>query len=149
MSPLPPRSDIILSSRAALACWRDVRKRSQAGNSTPERQERLREAMYSFSTQYLWPLRILVEAPSPNPRFLLVMNWGGQGNDEDLWEMRGWHREQDIIRLAVRFRNIYLAGHRSHAYAGQVDSGLMHSMENVRRLMTIYGHVDSDDTDEE
>ena len=35
MSPLPPGSDIILSSKAALACWKDVRKQSQTGNSTP------------------------------------------------------------------------------------------------------------------
>lgn len=45
--------------------------------------------------------------PTPICQPLIAVNNGGHGNDEHIWEMHGWHREKGMLKLTVRFRNIY------------------------------------------
>jgi hypothetical protein len=43
----------------------------------------------------------------------LVLLVHGHGNEEELWEFLGDHRERDAVRMSVLLRNIYVAGHRA------------------------------------
>lgn len=75
-----------LNSQAAIARWKEVRP-PLPGADVKWQCSVLSSAIREFSVQYLWPLRILVNASGPGekPRFLILMNWGGHGNDELLW----------------------------------------------------------------
>jgi hypothetical protein len=95
------------------------------------------EAMREVSHELIWPFRIVVgpQEKGEKPRFLLVLNHGGQGNDEIIWEMHGYHRERDILILGTRFRNIFYFGHAQALETGQMNEGLMYVMRNVEAAM--------------
>lgn len=132
---------MLLSTDIAALHWLDLRKEMFAGNSTPERQQRLVEALHKFSEELLWPFRIVLSIHQSPPVFYLVLNLGGQGLDEDIWQMNGFHREKDIIRLAVIFRNIYYSGHKEFEENGNYGM-LVYSMGNVQRLMSQRGYTE-------
>ena len=126
---------MILGTKAALQRYREIRLECQAGNSTAERRERMPEALWQFSTGYTWPFRVVLMMDETKPGFDIVLNHGGHGNDEGIWNLKGWHREMDAVKLAVMMRNIYYAGSKSFEERGELTDGLTHALPNVVHLM--------------
>ncbi|UQN05480.1 hypothetical protein [Deinococcus sp. QL22] len=126
---------MILSSEAALQQYHQLREQMGAGNSTKERQGRMQDLLLFFSQSLLAPFRIALELKEPKPTFHLLVNQGAQGMDEHLWEMHGYYREMDMIRLAVTFRNIYYSGHVMQRETQKLEGSLIQAMPNVENVM--------------
>lgn len=137
---------MLLSSKAALARFADLKQELQreAGGSMP-REALVQEALQRLSFSILWPFRIVMAmSEDRSPLYHVVLNHGAQGLDEEIWTMRGWHREKDVIRLAVTFRNLlYFAGDNA-ARSGEIDGGLAFAMREVQAVMNSYPDVDED-----
>ena len=101
-----------------------------------------------ISSKLIWPFRVVVGTVGAGIKqnFMLILNNGGQGNDEPIWEMHGHHREKDILILGTRFRNIFYSGHARALASREMSWGLLYAMPNVETVMRTYA-TDEEETE--
>ncbi|MBB5365757.1 winged helix-turn-helix domain-containing protein [Deinococcus humi] len=122
-TPVAP-TDQVLCSDAAMKHFTALR-----------RQLPLHQALWEMA-QVTWPIRVVRMPPDkarPKPLYLLLFVYG-HGNEEDLWEFLGDHRERDAVRLSVLLRNLYYSGNRDALSSGTLDGYLKYAMPLVDRI---------------
>ena len=137
---------MLLNADAALARYEALKHEVQrdSGGNVP-RQFFVTEALHRLSHSILWPFRIVAGLGDDQvPVLHVVLNHGGQGNDEGIWMMRGWHRETDVIRLTVTFRNLFYSGHVYALESGSIGYGLEYAMPHVQEVMRAYTDKEDD-----
>lgn len=111
--------------------------RREARQESPQaRVGAIGDAQFRMFHEYTAPYRVLrLEAPQPGERpYYIVLLVSGHGLEEEVWHLRGDHRERDAMRLSIVMRNQWLAAQRSTPGIERLDSFLRSCAPNVRAL---------------
>jgi hypothetical protein len=124
----------LLSIEAGMAYYDHLKQQASASSPGSGGADSLQ---LMFSLEVTHPIRVVrVQQGHSKPDYVLLLVHG-HGLEEDLWFLRGEHRERDAIRLSMVMRNMYLNG----ALNGrdQLPWDLQCTLDNVKRINQEFG----------